>query len=125
MEEVEKNLLLLLPLATKPSTFSFSFHWPPSFGSTFTYLLLLFKRRTWMIGGALFFFLGETTSNWIWRNISSYKFLRRKRMISLGSGEEGGEYNGNLVIVLKEWRWVMIDWEVGTLEEAHKPSRVL
>jgi hypothetical protein len=46
-------------------------------------------------------------------------------MISLGSGEEGGEYNGNLVIVLKEWRWVMIDWEVGTLKEAHKPSRVL
>jgi hypothetical protein len=25
VEEVEKNLLLLLPLATKPSTFSFSF----------------------------------------------------------------------------------------------------
>jgi hypothetical protein len=30
MEEVEKNLLRLLPLATKPSTFSVSFHWPPS-----------------------------------------------------------------------------------------------
>jgi hypothetical protein len=30
--------------------------------------------------------------------------LKRKRMISLGSGEEGGEWNGNLVIVLKEWR---------------------
>jgi hypothetical protein len=29
-EEVEKNLLLLLPLTTKPRTFSFSFHWPPS-----------------------------------------------------------------------------------------------
>jgi hypothetical protein len=48
VEEVEKNLLLLLPLATKPSTSSF--HWPPSLGSTFTYLFILFKRRTWMIG---------------------------------------------------------------------------
>jgi hypothetical protein len=34
------------PMATKPGTF----HWPPSFGSTFTSLLLLFKRRTWIIG---------------------------------------------------------------------------
>jgi hypothetical protein len=30
--------------------------------------------------------------------------LRKKRMISLGSWEEEGEYNGNLVIVLEEWR---------------------
>jgi hypothetical protein len=30
--------------------------------------------------------------------------LRRKRMISLSGGEEEGEYNGNLVIVLKEGR---------------------
>ncbi len=29
-------------------------------------------------------------------------------MISLGSWEKEGEYNGNLVIVLKEWRWVVI-----------------
>jgi hypothetical protein len=40
--------------------------------------------------GALFF-LGETTSNPIWRNTSSYKFLRRKRMISLNSGEDEEE----------------------------------
>jgi hypothetical protein len=31
-------------------------------------------------------------------------FLRRKRMISLGSWEKEGEYNGNLMIVWKEWR---------------------
>jgi hypothetical protein len=31
-------------------------------------------------------------------------FLRRKKMIGLGSWEEEGEYNGNLVIVWKEWR---------------------
>jgi hypothetical protein len=30
--------------------------------------------------------------------------LRRKRMISLGSWEEEKDYNGNLVIILKEWR---------------------
>jgi hypothetical protein len=42
-----------IPLATKLGTF----HWPPSFGSTFTPFLLLFKRRTWIIGG--FFFPGD------------------------------------------------------------------
>jgi hypothetical protein len=31
-----------------------TFHWPPSLGSTFTPLLLLFKRRTWIIGGLFF-----------------------------------------------------------------------
>jgi hypothetical protein len=31
-------------------------------------------------------------------------FLRRKIMISLGSWGKEGEYNGNLVIVLKEHR---------------------
>jgi hypothetical protein len=31
-------------------------------------------------------------------------FLRRKRMMSLSSWEEEGKYNGNLVIVLEEWR---------------------
>jgi hypothetical protein len=31
-------------------------------------------------------------------------FLRRKRMISFGSWEKGGKYNGNLVIILKERR---------------------
>jgi hypothetical protein len=29
-------------------------------------------------------------------------------MISLGSWEKEGEYNGNLMIVWKEWRWVVI-----------------
>jgi hypothetical protein len=29
--------------------------------------------------------------------------LKKKSRISLGSGEEEGEENGNLVIVLKEW----------------------
>jgi len=27
-----------------------------------------------------------------------------KKMISLGSWEEEGKYNGNLIIVLEEWR---------------------
>jgi hypothetical protein len=31
-------------------------------------------------------------------------FLRKKRMISLGSWEMEGEYNGNLIIILEEWR---------------------
>jgi hypothetical protein len=35
-------------------------------------------------------------------------FLKRKRMIILGCWEREGEYNGNLVIVLKEWRLVVI-----------------
>ncbi len=44
-----KNLFLLLPLATKQRTFSFSFsfsfHWPPSMGTFFlSFLLFLFKR---------------------------------------------------------------------------------
>jgi hypothetical protein len=39
-----------IPLATKLGTF----HWPPKFGSTFTPLLLLFKMRTWFIGGLYF-----------------------------------------------------------------------
>jgi hypothetical protein len=66
-------------LATKPRTFSSSFHWPPSFGSTFTFLLLLFKRRTRMFGWGLSFSFGEITSNSIWRNINSYKFLEEEK----------------------------------------------
>jgi hypothetical protein len=31
-------------------------------------------------------------------------FLRREKRISLGSWEKEREYNGNFVIVLKEWR---------------------
>jgi hypothetical protein len=38
-------------------TFSFSFLWPPSFGSTFTFLLLLLKRWIWIIRA--FFFPGH------------------------------------------------------------------
>jgi len=51
----KKVFILHLPMATKLGTFQWppsfgSFQWPPSFGSTFTSLLLLFKRRTWMMG---------------------------------------------------------------------------
>ncbi len=54
-----KNLVLLLPLTTKPRTFSFSFHWPPSqepspspsIGHRAKKLHPLFKRRTWILGG--------------------------------------------------------------------------
>jgi hypothetical protein len=84
----EKNLLLFLPLATKLITFSFSFHWPPSqasspypsIGHQAKHLLLILPLATklWIYlhlpspslekaglddWGALFFFLGETTSN--------------------------------------------------------------
>jgi hypothetical protein len=31
-------------------------------------------------------------------------FLKRKKMVSLGSWEEEWKYNGNLVIVLEEWK---------------------
>jgi hypothetical protein len=34
--------------------------------------------------------------------------LKRKIMISLSRGKKEGKQNGNLVIVLKEWGWVMI-----------------
>jgi len=44
------KLIPLLPLATKLGTF----HWPPSFGSTFNSLLFFFKRRFGSLG-ALFF----------------------------------------------------------------------
>jgi hypothetical protein len=30
--------------------------------------------------------------------------LRREKMISFGSGGKEGKWNGNLVIVLEEWR---------------------
>jgi hypothetical protein len=40
MEKGEKEASPSPPLATKLGTF----HWPPSFGSTFTSLLLLLKR---------------------------------------------------------------------------------
>jgi hypothetical protein len=49
-EEVKKNLLLFLPLATKLGTFYLA----TKFGSTFTSLLLLFKRRLKSLG-VLFF----------------------------------------------------------------------
>jgi hypothetical protein len=42
--------------------------------------------------------------NSILKILVSTSFLRRKRMISLGSWEKEGESNGNLVIVLEEWR---------------------
>ncbi len=73
-----KNLLLLLPLATKQRTFSFSFHWPPSFGNVFTFLLLLFKRRIWMMGVSLFSHQ-KITSNSTWRSWSSYKLLEEEK----------------------------------------------
>ncbi len=91
MEEVEKNLFLLLPLATKPKTFSSSFHWPPSqepspppsighqaldlFSPSFSFSL---KGGLGCLGGVSFSF-GEITSNSIWRNISSYKFFKEEK----------------------------------------------
>jgi hypothetical protein len=64
VEEVEKNLFFLLPLATKPRTFSSSFS---------------LKGRLECLGGALFFSFGEITSNSMGRNTSSYKFLEEEK----------------------------------------------
>jgi hypothetical protein len=64
VEEVEKNLFFLLPLATKPRTFSFFFSLKGGLGC---------------LGGLFFFSFGEITSNLIGRNISSYKFLEEEK----------------------------------------------
>jgi hypothetical protein len=65
-------------------TFSFSFLWPPSFGSTFTFLLLLFKRWTQIIGAV-------SSPDIIFNSILFLLILtslsKRKRMINLGSWE--------------------------------------
>jgi hypothetical protein len=104
VEEVEKNLLFFLPLATKPRTFSFSFHWPPnqepslppSIGHqaldlpspSFSFFL---KGGLRCLGGFFFSSFGEITSNSIWRNTSSYKFLEEEKQDQLSSGEDEGE----------------------------------
>jgi hypothetical protein len=75
-EEVEKNLFLLLPLAIKQRTFSFYSLWPPSFGSTFTFLFLLLKRRTWIIG--TLYFLGHNFQFNL-ENICSRKLLEEEK----------------------------------------------
>jgi hypothetical protein len=81
--------------------FSFTFHWPPSFGFTFTFLLFLFKRRTWIIGASS---SSDIIFNSILRILAPANFLKRKKTISFGSGGMEGKYNGNIVIVLEEWR---------------------
>jgi hypothetical protein len=74
VEEVEKNLLFFLPLATKPRTFSF-----------------FLKGGLRCLGGFFFSSFGEITSNSIWRNTSSYKFLEEEKQDQLSSGEDEGE----------------------------------
>jgi hypothetical protein len=66
------NLLLLLPLATK-------------WGFTFTSLLLLFKRRTQIMGVSL---SPDIIFNSILRIFVSTSFLRKRRMINHGSWEK-------------------------------------
>jgi hypothetical protein len=52
--------------------------WPPSFGSTFTFLFLLFKKAN-LDDWGLSFFGGKITSNLIWRSRSSYKLLEEEK----------------------------------------------
>jgi hypothetical protein len=59
-------------LTTKHGTF----HWPPSFESTFTSLLLLFKRQTRIIGGFFFSCLGDNFDSIL--NICSHKLLEEE-----------------------------------------------
>ncbi len=84
-----KNLLLFLPLATKQKTFSVSvsFLWPLSFGSTFTFLLLLFKRRTQMIGGLSF---PGHNFQFNLENTCSYKLLEEEKYDQPWNWEEEG-----------------------------------
>ncbi len=61
--------LWILPLATKLGTFHWplsfgSFHWPPSFGSTFSSLLLLFKRWTRIMGSSFLALRTIFTQSW-------------------------------------------------------------
>jgi hypothetical protein len=86
-------------------TFSFSFHWPPSGDLTSPPFSSSLKGG---FGSWEVFFSPNIIFNSILKILIPTSFLRRKRMISLGSWEKEGEYNGNLVIVLKEWRWVVI-----------------
>jgi hypothetical protein len=70
-------------------TFSFSFLWAPSFGSTFTSLLLFFKRANSDHWG--FSLSPDIIFNSILRIFVPTNFLRRKRMIGLGSWEKEGK----------------------------------
>jgi len=96
-----ENLLLLLPLATKQRTFSFSFHWPPSkepspFPSIGHQGLDLpspsfsFSLKGGLRWSRLFLFPGDNFNS-ILRILVPTSFLRRKRMMSLGSWEEERE----------------------------------
>ncbi len=115
-----KNLLLLLPLTTQQRTFSFSFHWPPNKepspspsidhqaldlpSPSFSFSL---KGKLGGLGLPFFSHRKQLLIKFLMVLVLT-SFLRRKRMISLGSWEKEGEYNGNLMIVWKEWRWVVI-----------------
>jgi hypothetical protein len=68
-------------MATKLGTF----HWPPSFGSTFTSLLLLFKRWTRMIGGSLF---ASGDNFHVILNTCFTSFLKREITFSVGRGKK-------------------------------------
>jgi hypothetical protein len=92
----EKVFFLHIPLATKLGTF----HWPPSFASTFTSLLLLFKRRIQIIRG---FFFSNIIFNSI-LNTRSNKLLEKEKNDYFWWRGKEGKYNENLVISLKEWK---------------------
>jgi hypothetical protein len=108
----EKNLLFLLPLATKLGTFHWppnirtflwppnigtflwppsfgTFPWPPSFGSTFTSLFLFFENTNSDHWG--FSFSPDIIFNSILRTLVPTSFLKRKRMINFGSWEKEGK----------------------------------
>jgi hypothetical protein len=81
------NLLLLLPLTSK---LWIDLHLPsPSL-----------EKGDWNDGSSLF--SPNIVFISILRILVPTSFLRRKRMISPGSWEKGGEWNENLVVVLKE-----------------------
>jgi hypothetical protein len=99
----EKVFFLHLPLATKLGTF----HWPPSLEHSIGHQTLdlpsppfpfSLKGGLRSLGGLSF--LGHNFQFNL-EKTCSYELLRRKRMINFGSWEKEGEYNGNLVIVLK------------------------
>jgi hypothetical protein len=68
--------------------FSFTFHWPPSFGSTFTPFSFFLKGELGSLGALSF---PDIIFNSTLRILVPTSFLRRKEMIILGNWEKEGE----------------------------------
>jgi hypothetical protein len=70
--------------------FSFTFHWPPNLGSTHQALDLLSPSFSFSLKGGLIgtIFSSDIIFNSIWKILIFASLLRRKRMISFGSGRK-------------------------------------